>query len=442
MSTTAVAPEQRTFRSFAGATARGIAGRQGGALVLVAAVLALPALTGAATVTAFTWAYVGMLTLTSLLGFGAERLASLLVAERGSAQPATALRPLVLVRIATIPVAALALWALVTFVHADVPLAAGAGAVVWIAAVHLAVLAAAGLRSLGDAHTEPRVTAVVRVTQAAVLLGVAALGAGPTVMVGLLAIIELAGAFRLMAAVDRSGNARSAGTGRSGVGSLRRVAALAGIETVGLLYLRADLLLVGYLLGAGPGATYGLLYRIVDGAGGAACTASLWLFADAATRRDGGDARSGVRARSLLVFPALASAAAGIAVVLAGTLGSLVPRFAGEVGTLRLLIAAVPLLVWNALELYLRAARGRHGAVLAVGLIALVVNVLLCVVLIGDHGLRGAAVALLGAELAQTIALCASARPVERSVVGPSALLAGAGCAALVLLGTVCGGVW
>ena len=142
------------------------------------------------------------------------------------------------------------------------------------------------------------------------------------------------------------------------------------------------------------------------------------------------------------MFPTLAAGAAGVAVVLAGTLGSLVPRFAGEIGTLRLLIAAVPLLVWNALELYLRAARGRHGAVLVIGLVALAVNVLLCVALVDAHGLRGAAVALLGAELAQTVVLVATARTNERSVVTPSALLAGVMCAALVLLGAVCGGVW
>ena len=37
---------------------------------------------------------------------------------------------------------------------------------------------------------------------------------------------------------------------------------LAGIDVVGLLNLRADLLLVGRLLGRGPGAIYGLLYRV------------------------------------------------------------------------------------------------------------------------------------------------------------------------------------
>jgi O-antigen/teichoic acid export membrane protein len=444
MSETMLAPGERTFRSFAATTARGVAGRRGGALVLVAAVLALPALTGAATVTAFTWAYVGMLTLTSLLGLGAERLATLLVAERGSASPADALRPLVLVRIATVPVSALALWALVAFVHADLPIGAAVAAVGWIAAVHLGVLAAAGLRSLGDARTEPRVIGFVRCVQAGALVGVAALGAGATTLVVLLALLEAAGALRLMAAVADVERDQLAGAHgpRTPLGGWRRVVALAGIETVGLLYLRADLLLVGHLLGAGPGATYGLLYRVVDGAGGAAGTASLWLFADAAAGRDGGDDRSGVRSRSLHVLPAVACAVGVVAVVGAGALGALVPRFADDVGTLRLLIAVVPMLVWNALELHVRAARGRHAGVLVIGLAALLVNVVLCVVLVGDHGLRGAAVALLAAELVQTVALVASSRLGERPLVTRSALLASAGCLVLVGVAVALGGVW
>jgi len=283
------------------------------------------------------------------------------------------------------------------------------------------------------------------------LLGAAAAGAGATTMIVFLAALELGGTLRLMAAIEhldsarpgseRSGSVSKVRPGTSGVRSWRRVVALAGIETVGLLYLRADLLLVGHLLGAGPGATYGLLYRVVDGAGGAAGTASLWLFAEAAARRGNGDEPGSIRVRSLRVFPAVACAAAAAAVIGAGALGSLVPRFASEIGTLRLLIAAVPLLVWNSLELHFRAARGRHAGVLTIGVVALITNVLLCVALVGDHGLRGAAIALLGAELVQTIALVASARPGERRILTHGGLLACAGCALLVAIASAVGGV-
>ena len=90
---------------------------------------------------------------------------------------------------------------------------------------------------------------------------------------------------------------------------------------------------------------------------------------------------------------------------------------------------------------FLGSAGRMNCGVLAIGLVALTVNVVLCLALIDGHGLRGAAVALLGAELAQTIALVASARTEERQVVLPSALLAAGGCAALVLLGAACRGV-
>ena len=84
---------------------------------------------------------------------------------------------------------------------------------------------------------------------------------------------------------------------------LRRGLALAAIEVVALLNLRVDLLLVGHMLGAVLGATYGLLYRAVDGFNGVVGSAGLWLYAESANRRDGGTNPSGIRARSLAVLP-------------------------------------------------------------------------------------------------------------------------------------------
>src|SRR5262249_29670919 len=90
---------------------------------------------------------------------------------------------------------------------------------------------------------------------------------------------------------------------------------------------------------------------------------------------------------------------------------------ASDVGTLRLLVVAVPLLVWNTLELHVRAAHGRQGIALWIGLGALVLNVALCAWLIDAHGLVGAAIALLATEAAQAVALVATSRQSERRIV-------------------------
>jgi O-antigen/teichoic acid export membrane protein len=148
-------------------------------------------------------------------------------------------------------------------------------------------------------------------------------------------------------------------------------------------------------------------------------TTGLWLFSSAAAGRDGGDAYDGVRARAIRVLPRVALGLSVVGVVCAGLLGELVPRFAGETDTLRMLFAAFPLLAFNGLELYVRSARGRNAGVLMVGALALVANVGLCLWLVPTYGLVGAAGALLVAEGLQTLAIIATTRPAERMVVVP-----------------------
>ncbi|MEX0666302.1 MAG: hypothetical protein WD598_16230 [Acidimicrobiia bacterium] len=437
MTATTEAARPQPFSSYLRATARAIAGRQGGAFLLVAAVMTLPGVAAAGVVTRFTWAYIGMLTLTSLLGLGVERLGMLLVAQRGTAAPARALRPLFVIRVALAPVAGLAAWVLFEFVHVRLPVAAVVLTVVWVVAAQLAVVAASGLRTLGNISAEPFVTAVIRASQAAILIGFGAAGFDAETLVAALALVELAGAAALVRALGPGWRGEAPARPSSPLGGWKRAATFAGIETVGLCYLRADLLLVGHVLGAASGATYGLLYRVIDGASGAAGTASLGLFAAAASDRDGGDAPDGARARSLAVLPVLAAALAGIVVVFAGLLGSAIPRLGGETQTLRLLVAATPLLVWNGLELHVRTARGRHAGVLRIGAAAFAVNVGLCIWLVSAHGLLGAAIALLATEVLQTALLVAGARAIERDVVRPSAAVAALATAALVTLAAV-----
>ncbi len=427
-----------TFGSYLGATARAVAGRQGGALLLIGGVLALPTVATAGVVTDFTWAYVGMLTLTSLLGLGVERLAMLLVAQRGAQSAVDAVRPLVAIRLLTAPIGAFALWMLLRFVHVHLAFGAAAFTVAWIVAAQVLVVAAAGLRAIGNTRAEPLVTAITRGGQALALVGLAAAGVGVTGLVAALTVLEVAAAIMLLGALGAGSWRRSAGPRQAREpGGWRRAAALAGIETVGLCYLRADLLLVGHLLGAAAGATYGLLYRVVDGAGGAAGTASLGLFAAAAAGRDGGDQRDGVRARSLVVIPSLAGACALIGIMVAGPLGAAIPRLGSETGTFRLLIAATPLLVWNALELHVRSARGRNGEALRIGLAVLVVNLGLCIWLVSAHGLVGAAVALLATETLQTTLLVCSASRAEQGLVRSTARRTAALTMGLLLLTVV-----
>jgi O-antigen/teichoic acid export membrane protein len=377
-----------------------------------------------------------MLTLTSLLGLGVERLAMLLVAQRGTRSVAAAVRPLIGIRLVTAPAVAVGLWLLLAFVHVRLTLAAGALTVIWIVAAQVLVVAAAGLRAVGNLRAEPIVTPIARAIQAILLVGCGAAGAGVTVLVAALASVEILAAVTLLGVLAPWwGTGSPASQSQGGrLGGWRRAAALAGIETVSLCYLRADLLVVGHLVGAAAGATYGLLYRVVDGAGGAAGTASLGLFAAAAAERDGGDRSDGVRARSLAVMPLVAGAVAVIAVVAAGPFGRLIPRLGGETGTLRVLIAATPLLVWNALELHVRAARGRHGEVLRIGLAACVVNVALCVWLVDAHGLVGAAIALLVTETLQAVLLVAGSSRSEASFVRSTGAFAAMVTAALLAL--------
>jgi len=419
-----------SFRTFLAGAVRLVAGRQGSAVIFAAAVLALPLLASSGTVTSFTWAYVGMLTLTSLLGFGLERLATTRVAERGEAPAAVAVRPLVLVRIVTLPVVALALVLLFAFVDVELPLGAFAGTVGWILSVHVAVVAAAGLRAVGNVRAEPLVTVVVRSAQAGLLIGLAWSGAGVTTLVGMIAVAEAVGALALCRALG-PGWWSARRDPRRPSQDLRRAVAFAAMEAAALLYLRADLLLVGHLLGATAGATYGLLYRVVDGGGGAVGTTGLWLFSTAVTGRDGGDADDGVRARAIRTLPLVVLGVSIVGIAGAGLLGDLVPRFAGETDTLRLLVVAFPLLTFNGLELYVRSARGRNRSVLTIGLLALAVNVGLCLWLVPRDGLLGAAVALLGAEVVQTVAVIATSRQAERRVVVPAAAIALLGTLAL-----------
>ncbi len=406
--------------------------RQVSALCLIGVVFVLPALTSRAVATDFVWSYFAMLTLTSLLGLGLERLAATVVGARDDVTVGRALAPVLLVRMLTAPFAAVGLWAVLAFVGVHLSSAAWWATMLWITAGLIGPVLFGALRAAGNSNVEPALMLGVRAFQAMVLAGLAVAGATTATLVLAVALLETAG---VVVACHCVGSIRDLTTGVSEWRRLplRRAFALAGIDVVGLVNLRADLLLVGHMLGAVPGATYGLLYRAVDGFNGVVGSAGLWLYAESSNERDGGTDPSGLRARSLAVLPRFGLALGVIVVLAAGAAGELVPRLAPETDTLRLLAAAFPLLTVNAVELHVRSGRGRNREVLAVNTITLAVNIPLSIGLIAAFGLPGAAAALVVSELLQAALLWCSASGSERALVGRALATAVLGAAFLLV---------
>jgi len=322
------------------------------------------------------------------------------------------------------------MWALFAFVGVDLPPSAWWATMLWIVAGLVAPVLFGGLRASGNSSVEPSVMLVVRAAQAIVLATLASAGAAVSPLIAAVALLEMLGVF---VAFHWVGRARELWGGLTKWAQLpaQRALALAAIDVVALVNLRADLLLVGHTLGAALGATYGLLYRAVDGFNGVVGSAGLWLYAESSNEREGGTDRSGIRARSLAVLPRAGLGVALVVILGAGAAGVLVPRLSSEIDTLRILAVAFPLLTVNAVELHVRSGRGRNRAVLMINSATLAMNVPLCILLIAEFGLPGAAAALGVSELFQATLLWMSASRDERSLVGPSLGTATAGGVAL-----------
>ena len=156
-------------------------------------VFVLPALTTKPIATDFVWSYFAMLTLTSLLGLGLERLAATVAGARGDRSLASAIAPVLLVRIATVPLAAIGLWAVLAFVGVQLSAAAWWATMLWITAGLMGPVLFGGLRAAGNSNVEPAVMLAVRATQAVVLAGLAVSGAGTAVLVAAVALLEMRG---------------------------------------------------------------------------------------------------------------------------------------------------------------------------------------------------------------------------------------------------------
>lgn len=388
-------------------------GRQVGALAFLAAVCVLPRLAARPVVDAFVWAYFAALFLTSILNLGLERVAAPVVARRHGATLRATLRPILMVRVGTVPISAAALWVLYRFVGVTLPSLGWVLSLCWIVAVQVQGVVFAGLRAVGEIRFEARAAAVSRLIEAAALTGLAAAGLGITAILGAMAVIEAGVAVMALAHVD------------GGPSDRRSVAALpwhsicmyTGVELLAFTYLRVDTALVGHLLGPGPGATYGLIYRVIDGMTGLATPILLVLFPLAAQLVSAGQSLDGVRERALRVLPAGAVVLAVTAVFLSSPLAALVPRFGDGLHALRLLIVTVPIYFANAIELHLRSAENRNRQVLVIGAMVLGLNIGLNLLLVPRYGLVGAASALVLTEGVQLVAILLSesrgARPVR-----------------------------
>jgi O-antigen/teichoic acid export membrane protein len=407
-----------TFGTFLRSAGKLALARQASGLVFVGAVLALPTLAARGVATDFVWAYFAMMTLTSLLGCGLERLAGTVTAERGSEPLGRALAPVLVARLWTFPLAAVGLWVMLTFVGVALSPAAWLGTFVWIAAGLVGPSVFAALRSAGNSTVEPVVLVAVRIAQTVSLVTLANAGASVAVLVGVVALLETVAVACGLAVIGRPRDFLHGPSVRTL--PLRRASLLGGIEVVGVLNIRADLLLVGRILGAGPGAVYGLLYRVVDGFTGIVASAGLWLYAETANGNDGGEDARGIRARSLRLLPRLGIALGLVVILVAGQFGAVFPELSGHIATLRVLVIAFPLLTVNSIELYVRSGRGRNAEVLLINSMTLVVNVGLCVWLLSTIGLVGGAIALAVSEFLQAVVLLVSASSSERRMVAPA----------------------
>ncbi|HVT78711.1 MAG TPA: polysaccharide biosynthesis C-terminal domain-containing protein [Acidimicrobiales bacterium] len=374
------------------------AGRQIGALLLTAGVLALPHYLRARDLDPFLWAYFGQLLISSVLNFGLERYTAREVA--GDPTPAAILGAAVKGRLWTAAVTPLALAVFFAAVHVHLGAVAWIGVTVWTLAVQFEGVCFAALRAADRAATEAGVSLVGRVVQTAGLLVVAAQGGSIAALLAVAAGSEAIVAFAAAVAARRA-----VGVSWRGTLPLRKLAVYSVLELSVFAYLRADLIIVGRLLGSSQGATYGLGYRLVDALIALATPALLVLFAYASGQSARGEALEDTRRRTQMLLPSLGVVFAAVGIAGVGALTHVLPRLDAVGPALRVLLATVPLTYLIGVESHLLSAEDHNRPVVITGAVALVVNVALNVVLVRHFGMVGAAAALVVTESLQVIGL-------------------------------------
>lgn len=366
------------------------------------AVVALPRFSPRSVVDDFYWAYFAVLFLSSVLDLGFERLAAPVVARSRGTSTSLAASPLMAARLCSVPLTAVALWLLYIVVHVQLPVAAWWGSLGWVVAAQIETLSFSLLRAREHSQPESLITPFTRGLQAVVLLLMASAGAGVTGLVVAMAAVEAVATGIVTVIVGREWRV-----------STRDVAALpwrllglyTGVELIAITYLRVDTLLAGVLLGASIGATYSLVYRVVDGVVGLATPSLLLLFPRATDLVTEGRGVRELRSQAAHFVPPVALALAGATMTGVGPLAAIVPRIDEGAPALRLLLVSVPLFLLSTTEMHLRSAEGRNAEVVTIGATVLGINVVANVVLIPRYELIGAAVALMIAELIQITVL-------------------------------------
>jgi O-antigen/teichoic acid export membrane protein len=215
---------------------------------------------------------------------------------------------------------------------------------------------------------------------------------------------------------------------------LRQLGPVAATSVISLVYLRLDVLLLARMDGPASAGVFAASFRLIEAlflfSGGIVSGAFPLLAAHVSSPRL--SELSGLVARLLL----------GVAVPAAAALGLLAPvlidllfgnGFSPAATPLRILALAVVPIYLNALTTHLLVASGRGRALVGLVSLRLVVGLLLDLALIPALGARGAAVAVVGAELSLAAGgLAATRQQLSLSV------LAGAGVAPALSAATMC----
>ena len=374
------------------------AGRQIGAVVLTVGVLVLPRFVAAPTLNPFLWAYFGELLLSSVLNLGLERYTAREVA--GDESPARILGAALRGRLATAVLTPLALALFFASVNVHLPAGAWVAVSAWTLAVQFEGVFFAALRAADRATIEAGLALVGRVVQTIALVAVAASGSGVTGLLGVVAAAEVA-----VALAAAYAGLRIVGVELGAALPYRKLAVYTALELSVYAYLRADLIVVGRILGSTDGATYGFGYRLIDALAALATPALLVLFAYASGQAARGEGLADTRRRAQMLLPALGVVLAAACIGGLGILVDVLPRLGDAAATLRLLVATVPMTYWIGVEAHLLSAEDRNRRVVVTGVVALALNIALNVVLVSRYGMIGAGVALIATEAVQMIGL-------------------------------------
>jgi O-antigen/teichoic acid export membrane protein len=392
--------------------------RQLGALAFSLAILFVPEVLTEAAGDRFLWLYFSQLIVSSVLNLGIERL----TARNAARDPASVVDHVlwgVRARLVTSPLSIAAILGILAATGAGASVTEVAAAIAWTLVVQAQGVVLAGLRSISGSRDEAPIVLVAKLVQALLLVGLVlsdqrlvvvllALGAVDAAA-GLFALQRLPGRRERRAVEDHP---------------TKLLASYTGIEVAAFAYQRADLLLVGILLGAHEGATFGLAYRLLDGLLGFVGPAAQLLFARGVDLVHRGEGLQRLRASAHRWGMAVGLAFASIAILATWPLTALLPRFGEGADVARLLLVVVPLSYAASIRSHLLSAEDRNRRIIATGFSVLGLNVALNIVLVPTFGSIAAAAVLVASETLLLIGLHPPRRWDDALPFGAAAVLA------------------